>query len=152
MKRFEFRLARVQKLRERVREQKRLLHAEALQYQRKVEEQIGVIEQVRDAEREILRQSVTSPEIAVDKVIASRTYDGLLGNFRRNLDRQLHQVQQVVETRRLELVASERDVRILEKLEEKMRQRYNEVVDHSERVLMDELAGQSVARRKELFG
>lgn len=152
MKRFEFRLARVQKLRERVREQKRLLHAEAVQYQRNVEQQIGVIEQVRDAEKEILRQSVTSPEISVDKVIASRTYDGLLGNFRRNLDRQLHQVEQVVETRRQDLVAAERDVRILEKLEEKLRSRYNDVLDHGERVLMDELAGQSVARRKELFG
>jgi flagellar export protein FliJ len=135
-----------------VREQKRLLHAEAVQYQRNVEQQIGVIEQVRDAEKEILRQSVTSPEISVDKVIASRTYDGLLGNFRRNLDRQLHQVEQVVETRRQDLVAAERDVRILEKLEEKLRSRYNDVLDHGERVLMDELAGQSVARRKELFG
>ncbi|MFO0948890.1 MAG: flagellar export protein FliJ [Planctomycetota bacterium] len=152
MKRFEYRLERVQKLRERIRERRRLLHAEAVQYRQKVEEQIQSIENAREAEKEVLRTTLSHAEVMVDSIIRSRAYDGLLGNYRRHLDRQLEQVQQVVEVRRQELVHSERDVRILEKLEERMRLRYNETVDRAEQSDMDELARQSVARREELFG
>lgn len=152
MKRFEFRLQRVQKLRERIRERRRQLHAEAVQYRQKVEDQIVSLEQARDAEKQILRTTLASSEVVVDSIIRSRAYDGLLGNFRRHLDLQMDQVEQVVEVRRQELVHSERDVRILEKLEERMRDRYNETADRADQSDMDELARQSVSRRQELLG
>lgn len=151
MKQFQFRLERVQKLRERVRERRRLLHAEALEYQGRVEAQIARLEELRDSERQILRETLSNPEISVDSIIRSRAYDGMLGNFRRNLDRQLDQVRQVVELRRLDLVAAERDVRILEKLEEKLHSRYRESANRVEQAEMDEMAGRARSIRAEIL-
>jgi flagellar FliJ protein len=143
MKQFKFRLQRVQKLRERLRERRRLSHAEAVAYERRVESQIDQIEQVKAAERADLVSKMTRSDLSVDQVIAARTYEGLLNTYRQQLDRQLDQVRQVVAARRRDLVDAERDVRILEKLEEKLQHRYDAALDSAERQLMDELAGRT---------
>lgn len=141
LKQFRFRLERVQRLRERLREQRRLQFAEALAYQQQVEQQISQVQELRGVEMLGLREVVAQTAVPIDTVIQSRIYDNRLGNHAVFLGRQLEQVQQVVAVRQTNLVSAERDVRILERLEAKQRQRYQRMLDRAETELMDELAG-----------
>jgi flagellar export protein FliJ len=143
LKQFRFRLDRVQRLRERLREQRRLQFAEALSYQQQVEQQITQVQELRGVEMLSLREVVAQTAVPIDTVIQSRIYDNRLGNHAVFLGRQLDQVRQVVAMRQTNLVAAERDVRILERLEAKLRHRYQRMLDRAEIELMDELGARA---------
>lgn len=145
-KRFQFRLARILKLRERERERRRLAHAEALQYRERVAQQITNIEQVRAEEKSALRAAMAEKTFPLDRVIAARTYESVLIRLGQYLERQMHQIEEVVAGRRNELMLAERDVRILEKLEEKLRGRYARAMDLEEQQTLDEVAAAGRAR------
>jgi flagellar export protein FliJ len=147
MKKFEFRLERVHRLRERERERRRLSLAEALHFQGRVEAQIAHLHHLREDEQDGLRQVLLQREVVVGDAIASRTYDGLLIRLESRLQEQLKQVKLVVEQRRQELIEAEKRVRMLEKLEERERDRYDAGVDRMEGELMDELAQVATQRR-----
>lgn len=140
VKRYQFRLERIQSLRERVREERRLLHAEALAFQRTIEQQIQRVQDVVATQKEALRFILSQPAVAVDRAIQGRTFEGVMTRYDQHLQGQLGQVRQAVEVRRQRLVEAERDVRILEKLDEKQRERYDHTLELAERLLMDELA------------
>lgn len=148
MKRFEFRLERVRRLREREREQRRLSLAEALHYQSRIEAQMQNLSQIRQDEQNGLRAILAQRELLVSDAIQARSYDGLLGRLEGRLAEQLRQVQSVVAERRVHLMESEKKVRMLEKLEEKMKRRYDQKVDAMDRDLMDELALVASERRR----
>lgn len=143
MKKFAFRLERLGKLRERTREQKRLAHAEAIDYQRRVESQLAQLQDLRHRERLALADTLVEGRISVENVIGSRVFDGRLAQYTQHLQRQLSQIAQVVAARRVELIAAERDVRILEKLEVRQRQRHDEASNRAEIQTMDEIAGRT---------
>jgi flagellar export protein FliJ len=149
MKKFEFRLDRVRRLREREREQRRLALAEALHYQGRVEGQIQYLQSIRHDEQDSLRQVLLQRDVPVQEAIASRSYDGLLIRLSSRLEEQLKQVKLVVDQRRHDLMEAEKKVRVLEKLEEKERGRYDRHIEHVERELMDELAITAMQRRRE---
>lgn len=148
-KQFRFRLEKLEKLRERVRDQRQRALAEAQSYRQRVVGQIDQIEATRAAEIESLTQQMATGDLSVDRVIQTRAFEGLLKKYRGYLDRQLEQVDQVVRSRRDALVAAERDVRILEKLEEKLRARYDQAQARAELEQMDEL-GTTAASRSEM--
>ncbi|MBY0588693.1 flagellar FliJ family protein [bacterium] len=148
MKKFEFRLERVRRLRERERERRRLSLAEALHYQGRVEAQIHHLESIRQDEQDNLRQVLLRRDVLINDAIQSRSYDGLLIRLEGRLEEQLKQVKVVVEQRRAELLEAEKRVRMLEKLEEKEQLRYDDHVDHLDRELMDELALVAHQRRQ----
>lgn len=148
MKKFRFRLDRLQKLRELAREQKRLALAEAVQYRRRVELQVDELAQVRALEKERRRAALAAGVVSIEDVIRSQTFDGLLGRFSGQLGRQLEQVDAVVEQRRAQHQEAAKGVRILERLEERLRSRYESSVERSERELMDELAAVADHRRR----
>lgn len=148
MKKFEFRLERVQRLRQRQREQRRLALAEALHYQGRVEGQIQYLQNIRQDEQDGLRQTLLRHEVVISDAIQSRSYDALLSRLQHRLRDQLEQVKRVVEQRRQDLLEAEKKVRVLEKLEEKEQGRYDRHIEHLERELMDELAISSQQRRQ----
>lgn len=147
MKRFEFRLDKLQRLRERARERRRLAYAEAIEYRHRIHRQIEQLERIKAEEKAAQRSLVARPELPIDQIIQSRGYEALLSKFRLYLDRQMEQVQLVVEGRRQELVVAERDVRILEKLEAKLRQRYDAILTSSEAAELDEVASTAHLKR-----
>lgn len=148
MKKFKFRLERVQRLRERTLEQRKLALAEAIQFRGRVESQIAQLEQTREQEREQTRQELAKPTIVIEEAIRGRIYDSLLGRFGQRFGEQLAQVNAVVAQRRNQLIEAEKSVRILEKIEEKLKRRYDQAVEHGERELMDELALIADQRRR----
>lgn len=148
MKKFQFRLERIQKLRERTREQRKLSLAEAIQYRQRVEDQIEQLNQVRAEEKEALRQSLSGGAVTIEDVIRSQTFDGLLGRFSQQLGNQLQQVDVVVDQRRVQLMEAEKSVRILEKLEEKQHDRHEHAEERAERQILDELAAAADQRKR----
>ena len=148
MKKFKFRLERVQRLRERTREQRKLSLAEAINFRIRVEGQKEHLEEVRAAEKEELRVGLSQPEVAVEDAIRARVYDGLLARHAGRVAEQLKQIEAVVDQRRIQLMEAEKSVRIIEKLGDKVRQRYNATVDLEDRQLMDELALIADQRRR----
>ena len=149
MKRFQFRLQRVQKLRERVREERQLAHAEAVAFQQQTEDQLLSLQRLRAAEQLSLRQSMEREKLSVEKVIQGRNFDHRLIKVGLEIQRRLLQIQQVVAARREELVVAEREVKMLEKLEERQRQRYDRALSLAEQVEMDEMALKGLRHRPE---
>lgn len=147
MKKFEFRLARVQKLRERARESRRIAHAEALAYRQRVLDQIEQVQATRAAEKENVRQVLQGDSFSLDQIIQSRIFDVRLQSNARQLNQHLEQVEKVVEQRRGQLMAAEKDVKILEKLGEISLNRYNDRLAKEDQLMMDELAIQASLRR-----
>jgi flagellar export protein FliJ len=148
MKKFQFRLERLQKLRERAREQKRLALAEAVQYRQRVERQIDELAAVRAQEKERLRETLAAGAVSIEAVVRSQTFDGLLGRFSQQLGRQLQQVDGVVAQRRTQYEEAAKSLRILERLEARLRGRHESSAERSERELMDELAAAADQRRR----
>jgi flagellar export protein FliJ len=140
MKKIKFRLERVQRLRERTREQRKLALAEAINFRLRVEGQKEQLEEVRTAEREELRAGLSRTEVVVEDAIRALVYDSLLARHEGRVDEQLKQIEAVVDQRRQQLMEAEKSVRIIEKLGDRVRQRYNASIDLMDRQLMDELA------------
>lgn len=145
MKQFRFRLERVRRLRERVLEQRQVAHAEAKAFQQRVESQIAQVTTVREQEKSVLRESVANARI--DAVIQSRSYDGVLRKLLQQLDVQLGQIERVVEGRRVELVGAQRDVKVLENLEDRQMERYQFAERRQEQQSLDEVGLQAFARQ-----
>jgi flagellar export protein FliJ len=122
--------------------------AEALQFRARVEQQQEFLSNVRQAEREQLRREISQGNIPVASAIQSMTYDGLLHRYADRLAEQLHQIEAVIEQRRGTLREAEKGVRVLEKLEEKERRRYDLDVDSAERELLDEIALAAEMRKR----
>ena len=148
MKKFKFRLERVQRLRERTREQRKLALAEALNFRIRVEGQKEYLEEVRAAEKEELRAGLAQAEVVVEDAIRARVYDSLRARHAGRVSEQLKQIEAVVDQRRVQLMEAEKSVRIIEKLGDKVRQRYNATLDLADRQLMDELALIADQRRR----
>lgn len=140
LKKFQFRLERLEKLRERVRRERRLSLAEALQYQERIEGQLAQLDEVRRQEKETLRARLSESVLAIEDVIRGHSFDGMLGRFSQQLGHQLDQVRKVVDQRRVQLQEAEKAVRMLEKLREKMVERYEDEVESNERQMFDEMA------------
>src|SRR5690606_15943485 len=128
-KKFVFRLERLQKLRERVREQRELAYAQAMEYQNRVEGQIDQLQNYQNEQLDALSQELSQPAPSIERAIQYRSYNGVLSGLQMQLNRQLEQVRHVVSVRHSDLMTAQRDVRVLEKLEERARQRYQEGLD-----------------------
>ncbi|QDU62583.1 Flagellar FliJ protein [Planctomycetes bacterium Pan216] len=147
MKRFQFRLARVQRLRERTLQERQVELAEVIEHQQKIEAEISRLDSDRTGEKDSLRDYLGQGTISIDHVIQSHLYDGSLRNAKRQLESHLEQVRRLVDFRRARVLDAEKDVKVLEKLGEKARQRYDADVSREDQQLLDELALQSEQRR-----
>lgn len=148
MKSFRFRLERLAKLRERTREQRKIALAEAIAYRQRVEGQLGQLEDVRSEEKNSLREVLREGSIPVETVIQGQAFDGMLRRFSSQLGQQLEQVEGVVTQRRMHLLDAEKSVRVLERLEERVRAKYEESAARMEREQLDELASVADQRRR----
>ena len=150
MKKFQFRLERLRKLRERAREERRLALAQVLDYRAQVERKIDQTDGLRVDEVDQLRERLTRDDVAVDQVIASRVYDQRLQQYREQLVGHRAQVDAVAEWRRGQLLEAERSHKVLDKLEQKSRERFEAEANRAEQQEMDELAVQTNIRKTEI--
>lgn len=148
MKKFKFRLATLVKLREAARTDRRLQLAEAFRVDEVLQEQLGQAEAMISEYRQEQRAGTGPGTIDVDQLLAQQRYLMLLEIQRRSLMQQRQNVAQEIERRRQALVEADREVRVLENLEQRQRARWNEERSRQELQILDEVAQRRSAAKE----
>jgi flagellar FliJ protein len=140
MPRFRFRLESVQKLRRAKRDERRLKLAEAYEAERVLRQHRQELADEMQQVRLRLRDASRPGEVQVDALLDVHRYELLLRARQSHFEQQQVRVSAEIERRRQALVEADREVRALEKLEEKQAlvHRHNE--QRLETKQLDELA------------
>ncbi len=142
MKPYKFRLATVQRLREAHRDTQRMRLVEAQQAADLLNEQRQMVAQEIEGQQLFQRELVAKPRLDVGLLSEAQRYELLLRSQQTSLAEQANTIATEVERRRLSLAEAERDVKTLEKLDERQREQHRYMADRAETKLMDELAMQ----------
>jgi flagellar protein FliJ len=143
MKRFQFRLATLVRLRESVRDERRTQLADAVRVQAALDAQMQEL-RARQQEARAL-QAVPAGVVNVDQLLDAERYDLVLQVEQRRLEQQQATVAKEVDNRRQALVAADQDVRVLEKLRESQQQRVRTDDERQTMRELDEVAGRRAA-------
>jgi len=140
MARFRFRLQTLRRLREIHRDEQRARLATAYEAERILAEQRAslVAESIglADSQRGLMRQGA----LDVNQLLSYQRYQLALESQSRTLAEQAVKLAEEVERRRQTLVEADREVRVLDKLEERQRQQYREQAQRAETKVLDEVA------------
>lgn len=142
MKKFRFRLETLRKIRETHRDEMRSKLAEAYQAVRMLEDQIAMVG------REVLelqtaqRNAVDGTKINVNGLLAAGRYQSILRAQQETMQGQIKLLATEVEKRRLVVVEADRQVRVLDKLEERQRAEHRQMLQRVEINEMDEIGSQ----------
>ena len=144
---FRFRLQPLQKIRENIRRDRQTELAKALEAEAVVREKIENL--VRDIAKtkEDGRKWASSGKINVDFLVGLRRHEAYLLVQKTDAEQTLEQVLAEVERRRQAVVEADKEVKILEKLHEKLKERHDSELDAKEIVELDEIASQRAARQ-----
>lgn len=116
MKKFQFRLDTLLRLRQQVRDEARRRFAEALQAERALHRQLDEIAQQMAETQAVARQAAAPGPVHVDQLVNSHRFELVLSVRRQQLQMQLQQIGQEIEKRRDMLARAEQEVAVLEKL------------------------------------
>lgn len=140
MKRFTFRLATLQRLRENLRDERRSQLADAYRADEILQEQEQRLAQEQACLSAALREAAAPGEIEVDRLLSDHRYSLLLIAQQRHLSQQRQAVGEEIERRRQLLIEADREVRVLEKLKEHQLQRHRDEENRQEIKQLDEVA------------
>lgn len=144
MKRFQFRLATLLRLREALRDERRAQLADAFRVEEVLTAQRGELAaQLQEARR----QQTSLPGIVdVDRILAAQRHEAALMMEQNALDEQQAHVAAEIERRREALVAADQDVRVLEKLREAQFARWRGEEERQSIKMLDEVASRTWRR------
>ena len=144
---FRFRLQPLQKVRENIRQDRQTELAKALEAEavvrEKIESLIGEIAGTKEEGRKLAAKG----QINVDFLVGLRRHEAYLLAQKAEAEQKLEQVLAEVERRRLAVVEADKEVKILEKLHEKLKDRHDSELTAKEIVDLDEIASQRAARK-----
>ncbi len=146
MKKFQFRLQPVMRLREAARDERRQELADALAVEANLREQMRAIEREQQSARH--GYTATVGAVNVDRLLESQRYATVLELQRRMLDRQLADVAAEIDKRRQAVVEADREVKTVEKLRETQAQRWRFAAERKDQVALDEIAAQRFVRQE----
>ena len=140
MPRFRFRLQTLRRLREIHRDEQRARLATAYEAERilaEQREQVALeIVGLGEARRRLMQQSA----LDVNQLLSSQRYQLTLEAHSRTLAEQAEKLAAEVERRRQAVVEADREVRILDKLEERQRRQHRDAAARAEAKTLDEVA------------
>ncbi|MAT72601.1 MAG: hypothetical protein CMJ58_24145 [Planctomycetaceae bacterium] len=142
MARFKFRLATLRRLREQHRDELRGRLAEAYEAERLLAEQRRGVHDETATLRDVQRQMVSAASPNVNQLLEAQRYGALLQSRDAALGKQMQQVAEEIERRRLAVVEADRQVKALDKLEDRQRAEFDAVQLQIQQKEMDEIAGQ----------
>ncbi|MBN1909977.1 MAG: flagellar export protein FliJ [Pirellulales bacterium] len=148
MGKFRFRLATLLRLLENARQERRAELAQAYEADDVLR---GQLNDVHENQRQLLdacRKAAGPGEVDVDRLIAGQRYDLLLKAQEQYLNQQRENVAGEIERRRAALVEANREVRVLEKLEERLLERHREKENKQEIKILDEMGNQRARRER----
>jgi flagellar export protein FliJ len=141
MRKFQFRLATLARLREAVRDQRRGQLADALGVQTVLEDKIGLVDRNLAEAREL--QTAPVGAVDVDRLLNGERYELVLQAERQGLTLQLAKVTAEVVKRREALVAADQDVKALEKLRATQHEEWRQQSERETMRELDEVAGRT---------
>jgi flagellar export protein FliJ len=140
MAKYKFRLATVQKVREARRDRDRAALAAAFRAEHVLAER-RVALSAEAAELELLRRSaIAGPVLDVNRVLEAQRYELVLKARAADLEQQQTMLAVETERRRQQLIESDRDVRVLERLDARHRQEHRRHEERAEVKQLDEVA------------
>ncbi len=140
MPKFRYRLASLLKLREATRDERRAELAEAYQAETVLAQRRRELDDAIHENRKHLRQTAGPGQVDVDTLVGGHRHQLLLAAQRQLMDQQRQQLEAEIERRRERLVEADREVRALEKLRERQRDRFQYEEDRKEIKRLDEVA------------
>ncbi|MCL2117741.1 MAG: hypothetical protein FWH27_04845 [Planctomycetaceae bacterium] len=144
---FNFRLKPLQKIRENVRRERQTELARALEAEAVVRGKIESIAHDIAGTKEEGRKLASEGRINVDFLVGLRRHEAYLLAQKQEAEQKLEQVLTEVERRRLAVAEADKEVKIMEKLHEKLRDKYDAEQSAKEIVAFDEIASQRAAGR-----
>ena len=145
MPRFRFRMATLLRLREAARDERRAQLAEAYLAEQKLQDHRASVAAEADTLRRRYGQASAPGELNVDQLLDSHRFQLVLGVQLKVIDEQAAKLAVEIEKRRQALVASDREVRVLEKLRETWKDRHRKEEQLGEMKSLDEVAGRIFA-------
>ncbi len=149
MARFRFSLATVLRLREATRDERRGQLAEAYQAEQKLRDRRESVEQEL-ADLKALSGHAATGAVDIDRLLAASRFEAILQAEIGVIRQHENNLAPEVERRRQALVVADRDVRVLEKLADRQRERHRQAEDNALVKQLDEIAGRQ-ASVKERF-
>ena len=143
MRPFQFRLATLLRLRESVRNERRMQLTDALRVESVLAEQAAELAREMGAARKA--QVAPAGVVEVDRLIEAQRYELTLQMEQRRLEQQQATVATEVAQRRAALVTADQDVRSLEKLRESQMERWRADAERQVMKEMDEVASRAYA-------
>jgi flagellar protein FliJ len=140
MARFRFRLQTLRRLREMHRDEQRGRLATAFEAERILAEQRCQVAGELVALNESRRKLIQLGSLDVNQLLASQRYQLTLEAQSRTLAEQAEKLAAEVDRRRQALVEADREVRVLDKLEDRQRRQYKEAAARAETKTLDEVA------------
>jgi len=145
---FRFRLQPLQKIRENVRSERQVELAKALEAEAIIREKLeGVNHEIKTTKEEG-RRLATGGEVNVDHLIGLRRHEAFLLAQKTVIEEHLEKLLAEVERRRQAVIEADKEVRVLEKLHEKLKDRYDSALEAKETVAFDEIASVRSARSR----
>ena len=138
---FKYRLAPLLKIRENVRAERQAELSKAYEAARILETELERVQKDLLRNNELGREAIQQGQISVDYLLALRRHEAFLLAQQSLGQKQLEQVRQEIERLRLLLMEADREVKVLEKLREKMKIKHLQEEALAELKQMDEVAG-----------
>jgi flagellar FliJ protein len=140
MAKYKFRLKTLQRVREARRDQQRASLAEAFRAEQLLAEQRAELAQEQTMLRELQRSASAGRYLNVNRLLEAQRYDLLLKARSQEMEKQSILLAAETERRRQVLVEADRDVRVLEKLDERQRHGFKREMQRQEIRHLDEAA------------
>jgi flagellar FliJ protein len=151
MAKYKFRLATLQKVREARRDRDRAALAEAFQAEQILADRRTELA-AESAELQVLQRSaVAGPLLDVNRLLEAQRYELVLKARGAELAQQQAMLAVETERRRQQLMEADRDVRVLERLDERQRQEHRRGEQRAEVKQLDEVAGRPPTVRGSSF-
>ena len=142
MARYQFRLATLQKVREAHRDRERVALAEAFRAEQVLAERRAELASEEANLRELRRSAASGRFMNINRLIEAQRYELVLRANGQELARQQAMLEVETERRRQLLVEADREVRVLERLDERHRHEHRRHEHRREIKQMDETATQ----------
>jgi flagellar protein FliJ len=146
MAKYRFRLETIEKLRVIRRDQQRVALAEALRAEQVLIERRADIQNEQAALRTMQRAASAQHHVDVNRLLDAQRYELVLNVRKLELTNQQALLSTEIERRRRALVEADREVRVLELLDERQRQAHRREMSRLETRQLDEIASQQHER------
>ena len=140
---FKYRLAPLLKIRENIRAEKQAELNQAYEAAQIVEEKLQQVQSELVRNGELGREAIQKGRVSVDYLLALRRHEAVLLAEQSQAQEQLEQIRQEIERRRIALMEADREVKVLEKLREKLKIKHLQEEALAELKQMDEIAGRA---------